>query len=416
MNFIDFEIFYFGLFYIILYILFYLFLLKRKNEIIIFLYLIPNIIRVIISLVLIESGMYITEQGVFGYNLYALHYYMLFAFSQIYVFYLFAHKIPIKKLPQKNNIFFFYIFSFIFIVFLIYLNILNPYATRFNIFSASPVIEKIGNILNAFYGATFFYVLFTERRIKYRIIYSILAAVVALLARIEFGSIVIIIESFIITYVIFKPESIKDSHTFTINKGVMLQYAVVLIAIPSIIIYKYLHLGDIIFLINRITLDAHAFWGSIAYNQTYGNVSIPLNIVFETFLLWTPPHASNINIGVGLLMNSIGDPKIIENFIEDNVRFSNCYPSVFILHFGIFIALFLNILFSVIYVYFLKLKFHILSKWNIFIYIIFLKIFYPVDNFIMGGEYMTFNIKFFVYAILFFIFLQMLKDYRRKNV
>ena len=99
-----------GFIFVFFYLYIYYYMLKKKRQMAIFIFFIPKTILGVISLILIEVGMYITEQGVFGYELNALYYYMLFMSTSMIVFYLFSHKINIDMFTRKDHTVVFNIF------------------------------------------------------------------------------------------------------------------------------------------------------------------------------------------------------------------------------------------------------------------------------------------------------------------
>ena len=405
-----------GFIFVFFYLYIYYYMLKKKRQMAIFIFFIPKTILGVISLILIEVGMYITEQGVFGYELNALYYYMLFMSTSMIVFYLFAHKINIDMFTRKDHTVVFNIFSAVMIILLVYVSIANPDSSRFNIFAVNPLLEKIGNILNYLYYASFLYVMLREDRLSKQLYYSILVSIVAVMSKVEFGTFLYVIQVFFIAYFFSKSnESLQViSKKFTFSKKKIFILIISLFAVGFLILNKVSHLGELIFLLNRLTLQAHMFWGSIMYIEEFGTFSIEANDFFANLFSLNPLTELKGKVGLSVLMNQIGDPKVVKSFIEDYIIFSGGYPSIFIFHFGIPIAFIINIVLTIGFVYFTKFKVYFIYKWNILIFIIFLKIFVPIDDLIQNGEYLLVNLKFFIQAIMFAMLLMILKSYKRK--
>ncbi len=382
---------------IFLYILLFIFILNRKKEIVLYTFLFVLNLFVMLSLVLIEEGFFISEQQVFGYENGSFYIYIVYSILSLLLFRLFViGSSGLNKYHINRKIDYFIPIAIVFSLVLIYSFIVNPNYTRFDIFNG-PYNMMFVRIEGLFYFAYIYSILRTTD-VKKRFFILLIFSILMFFRGSQFGAFMIAGIWYFISFVL-------DDKPF--DRRIML-YLFFIAMIPIAI---KISLHDLSFIYKRIILEGHVFWGTInlffdnGVNNDFTEFFNNYNDISSQF------QQGNLEFGLGKLMDEIS-PGIAEMYLEAGVRFAAGYPAILIYHFGILIGSFLHIV--VLYIYFLIIRYLVYSCrfYGIILSYLFFIIFTVYNDFIVQGEYMNFRLKFLIKILIFMLAFTMLKIFR----
>lgn len=383
----------------ILYILTSGYMLLRKPNIVLFLPWIFGWAIGFPSLILIEEGAFITEQGVWGHPNGATLIYAIYAYSALIVFYYFSDRIA-PHIVRKSVHKLFLVATLPFMVAIIYAILQNPNYARFNIFAINDILEKLLNYYNTAYAAIYFFCSIKEEIKWKRIAYFFAALGLEFIKGSEFGGLLNIFFVFIAGEVLASKQNV--------DLKVKLYYLTVFVLVCFLALaYKAFALEDALKTINRIVLQSHLFWGVVNLETSRGGLVFAQD--FFSHIMSLPENRATTQYGLGALMYLFSGA-LADQFIEDGVRFSGGYPSIFIYYFGINATTFVNILMSAVIAAYIKILLQITNAYNIIVLIVFYKLsaLIVVDLY-SAGELWNINGKSILMALVFYSMFLILK-------
>jgi hypothetical protein len=397
MDFISFKVFVIAIYMVI--VIFAVF--KNRNMVILLKYFLDNI-AIFISLLLIESGAYVSEQYSFGYNNQSFLYFSIFSFTAVLIFiYLFRNKfIAIKYLRNQN---YFYSISIIYAIILFYAISTNPEYTRFNIFENIPnSVARILWLYSDIYSYVYIYSIIKEKSIHKKL--SLLAAYSTLqyMRGSQFGGYFFAVIYFLISLTLQS----QISQVLIASKNYLKKYQLIFgvclsgIAIYYAFSYKSDQIGGVLELFNRATLQGHLFWGTVNILNSSGRSIPQLSTIVGNVLSFNSPITS-IEYGLGYLMYQVS-PIHSQSLIDSGARYTAGYPAILMLHYGYSAAFILHIISTILYAFLINLMYYILNFKSLIVFIISIKflMFYLNEYFYMG-EYHDFNLRNLIMLIIF---------------
>ena len=351
-----------------------------------------------VSILLIEDGAFILEQGINGYENGTFYIFFLFTVSKFYVFKLFINKLNIEVENEDNRILF---FSFSFIYFLINLIAIsiNPEPTRFNIFSYLPLpIRRIANYSVFGYEFLYVYCIFKERTMYVKLLYFSIFCFIQYVRLVEFGGYFAALITLILTIVIHN----RQERMVAIRnhlKVLLVGLIFLIVGLGLIVYWKYSRINEQILFVNRIVLQMHVTWGAINLVEEQGtnpDLGPVISNIFTIKEFKTTPE-----YGLGKLMTNISGSYAV-NLMEEGARFTGAYPGWLIYMFGYVPAFIINLFFTFLLVWLIKMQFYFLNTYNWFIFAVGMKLLEAPKE-LYGGEYGFFNIKFILGLWLFYL-------------
>ena len=395
---------------VFLYLIFAIWLM-RKNLVMVM--LLPGVLLSplsFFSILLIEAGAYITEQGITGYE--NGTFYIFYAYSVLSLILIFAflsrYKVEIK---YGNSGKYFILYSFVYALMLFYAISINPGYTRFSIFDNIPDgLRRLFAYTMIGYNFIYIYAVFKEKSFWRKIVYLFIFISIELLRGEQFGGIYYGMMSFTVATIIQYGQGNRIV-LMKIEKRRLAIVSIIFITIlVSLVSYKISNLGGLFKFADRIILQQHVLWGTVNLHSS-GNFSADLTPYFDNFFSLAA-YRTNTEYGIGQLMVALsGD--LARKFIEEGVRFTSGYPAILLFHFGYLGAFLINIILTYIFVLLIRFQFFLLNKFNFIVFIIGMKQFSAFKQFYRMGEYGLINIKFILATWLLFILL--LIFYRRRE-
>jgi hypothetical protein len=361
--------------------------------------LIINMYGMYLSVILIENGSYISEQGIIGYENYSSIYLLIFILIiNIYIIntkfdQLFKNGneyITVREFSLKIQVIILISFALFTII---NKSIISVQGQMFNINRFNPYVgNKYSNLLIylSIYLSNIM-PLIMLRLTKYRRIIFIIIWII-------YGM------SMMSTTGVIRALIVPLSVIFVLNNKKINVRMVLLIAILIFIAlfiksleYRQYKIYNIYF---RMILQGHLFWGSIQ-SQRMGDIVFQIkyyiidNLRFKRF-------ETNINYGFGYLMYLISGDLAVK-FIKLGVRMTSGMPAILIVNFGVYLSFLIYIIILNLYIKTLKYYTKYLLSENIILFIIISKIFHDINEFMIMGEYGYINIRLLVWLVMLII-------------
>jgi len=357
-------------------------------------------VGVLVSLILIEMGLYITEQRVFGFQNGAFFIYSLFSYMGLITFFTFS-KITetgnFNFLSKPKKLFLPIYILFALIIFLAFLK--NPDFNRFNIFDG-PFKMTLVRIENIFFFL-FLYSLFRKKHINEKIVIYVFYCIIMFARGSQFGAFLIAGLWFFMS---LKIDEIK----------IRPKYYILLIVFSALPFAIKIYSNDISYSLMRMVLQGHVFWGTVnIFNESGANPDFSgfisnFNDLFSSFQM------GNINYGFGKLMKEVS-PQFGEMYMEGGVRFSAGYPAILIYHFGYLSGLFLHLFFTITYFYLINFMIKCFKYKDVFFSYFYYLIFIVYSDLLIMGEYAHFRLKFLIKLGILFLIHLLYKNYSNKK-
>lgn len=372
--------------FLFIYIFLFFYLIKKVKITVLYSLIFFLNISVLLSLILIEYGMFIYEQAVDGYENGSFYIYLLYSFASLLLFYYLSLKKPFSNQyfhRKKINIFLptSIVFSFV----LLYCYYINPSFNRFDVFDGP--FKLIFVRVEYIFSFAFLYSLISVRNISKKLIIYFIYALIMFFRGSEFGAFFIATIWFLMTFHI-------EEKVFSFK---WIFICLVLLVLPFFIKLTFM---DLISVVSRIVLEGHVFWGTINLVMQNGP-----NLEFSSFInnyndLFSGFQQANIEYGFGKLMFEIS-PHFAEISINSNVRFAAGFPAIVIYHFGLGFGFLLYLLITLIYFFIIRFLFICFNNKNLLLsFVFFYMIFNTFSDFIIQGEYANFRVKFLIKLVI----------------
>lgn len=385
----------FIIFYIIL---FFILINKKKETVLISVYVFVNL-GVMLSLVLIEYGLFIYEQQTYGFQNNSFYIFYIFSLSSLILFYFLSKKKSLLiNLNSKKKIFFLPI-TVIFFLVLCYLIIKNPNYTRFDIFDGP--FKMLFVRIEYIFTFGFIYSLFRTKSLNKKFIYFIIFCFLMFLRGSQFGAFMIALIWFFMSYYL---------QTGKIHLRWLPIFAVLFI-IPF---YIKLSLTDLVYLGQRVIMEGHVFWGTINLFNEQG-IALDFSGFFNNYNDFSSGfQQGNIYYGFGKLMYAVS-PHFAEMSLKAGVRFAAGYPAILIYHFGLYFGFLLHLFFTFILFLFMQYLIHSFKYRDVFYSYIIYMFFMIYSDFMIQGEYAHFRLKFLIKLSILFFVLFLYKNYSKSK-
>lgn len=374
--------------------LWFLYLIRREPKTVLYAIIVYINISVLISLVLIENGLPIAEQQIFGYNNGSFVLFYIYSIISLCFFYYLSSKdhrlvhFPNVLIKQKNL---FLIGFIIFGLVLLYSWIQNPNYTRFDIFNGP--FKMLFVRIEYLFSFIFLYSLFRIKSVEKKLLIYLAYCFLMYFRGSQFGAFLIGTIWFFIAF-------------YLENKRLKMKWTVlffILVAIPVVI---KISSTNLIYMGQRIVLQGHVFWGTVNVlvqngpNPDFSGFISHYNDFFSGF------QAGSIEYGFGKLMHEVS-PHFAIMKLKAGVRFSAGYPAILFYHFGYIIGIIFHIGFTFLFYHLLRYLVYCFkykdAVYSYFIYMIYL----AYSDFMIQGEYANFRLKFLIKValVLFVVFL-----------
>ena len=385
---------------IICYVLLFFYLIKKEKQTVLYAIIVFVNLGIFVSLILIEYGMFIHEQQIFGFENGAFYIFYLFCLVSLILF----HYLSVKKiylvthyLSREKRIFI--PISILFGFVLLYCIIENPNYTRFDIFDGP--FKMLFVRIEYIFTFAFLYTLFRTRKLNAKLFIYVLFCLLMFMRGSQFGAFMIATIWLFIAY-------------YLGNGKLNIKWFSIFILLALIPFAIKISLNDILFIYQRIILEGHVFWGTINLLTQNGP-----NLDFSGFInnfndLSSGFQQGNIEYGFGKLMFDI-TPHFAEMSLDAGVRFASGYPAILIYHFGYVVGLLFHLLFTLLF--FLVIQFLIYCfKYKDFFYsYVIYMIYMIVNDFMIQGEYAHFRGKFLIKIFIVLSVVLIYKIFPKKN-
>ncbi|OAO78695.1 hypothetical protein TGS27_2334 [Geobacillus stearothermophilus] len=147
-------------------------------------------------------------------------------------------------------------------------------------------------------------------------------------------------------------------------------------------------------------LQGHTWWGADEYLLTNKTFDYAQHLSDE----WKgiiDPTQNRFNTGMRFLMILIGEPRLVDIYISNNVNFTMAYPAITIFTFGYVGAVIFQILFALVFSFIISLFYNSIAKKQYFISILATKLYISGFTLFYQGDYF----EFFNLQVLFIFYL-----------
>ena len=386
---------------------------QNKNTIILIQYYMNNL-GILLSLILIENGSYISEQFLHGFDNGSFLIFSLFIFSSLVIIYKFNWLIiDIKYKSQKLL---FYSITIILSIVLIFIISNNAGYSRFDIFkNLSPNVAKIMWLLIDAYSLVYIYSTVREKSIFIKLTYLASFSFVQYLRGSQFGGFLFAVIYFIISIVLHDQFQILAKTTQRYISKYQVSIGIVLgtIIFYFVVQFKISKLGNVFELYERMTLQGHMFWGTVNLLNEGLLLRPDRNAFFSHFFTFKS-QATDISYGFGFLMNQVSPIQSVK-LIEQGGRFTAGYPGIIILHFGYIAGYLIHILSTITYLYLFRIMYNIINTYHVVIFIVSMKfINFYINEYYFMGEYHDFFIRNIIALIVFYFLIKVYEQYRTR--
>lgn len=363
-------------------------LFRKRRQMVFYLPILLSDALSMVSLVLIEAGAFITEEGVFGYENGAFYIFFLFAFSTQLFFFIFSSTIDMR-VPSKNYLGIFLFVSAVFMGLILYAVAKNPGLGRFNVFAIGPVFERFANYFASLYVALFTYGIFKEPRLKVRILYLAVFVVIEFAKGGQFSGYFVAIVTFYAANLLQIESASGTMGHLNPRQGVWVAGLFGLFTL-SALYFKFSQTANLYTFLNRFILSDHLFWAAVNLQRTSGPS-------FDTGVFWShfftfQTFQQTTTYGLGQLMYAASG-SLATDYLAGGARFSGGYPSILIFHFGYLLAYLMNVFFVLMFVGIMKLQMHLIRSYGVIVFILFSKLSFPFVDLFTMGEYSNINMK-----------------------
>ena len=359
----------------------FLYLISKEKKTAMYSLIIIGSIGVMVSLILIEYGFYITEQRVFGFQNGSFYIYSLYSYLGLIFFFILSknNKGSFFNSNSKRKVLFLPV-SLIFLAILIFSITQNPSYNRANIFDG-PFKMTFVRFENIFFFI-FIYSMIRKHKLKEKLIVYFFYCALMFIRGSQFGA-------FMIAALWLFMSIQLDGRKINFKWYILL---FCLAVIPFIIkIYN----NDIPYILSRAVLQGHVFWGTINFIQQNGP-ELDFSGFFNNYNdLFSEFQMGNVNYGFGKLMTLVS-PQFGEIYLDGGVRFSAGYPAILIYHFGNLTGLFVHLGFICIYFYIFNYLIKLFKSKDVFYAYFYYLIYNNYTDFMIMGEYAHFRTKFLI--------------------
>ncbi len=347
-----------------------------------------------ISLLLIEQGAYITEQGITGYENGTFYVFYLFLIVNMFLIFHFLTRLDLRiKYGYSRT--FYLAYTITYILLLLYARATNPEFTRFNLFEYLPgPLPRLAIYITIGYLYVYIYSVFKEKSFSRKLVLLVVFLFTEILRGEQFGGLFGGSIIFLIATVLQQRQGARIN--LKENRRVIVGSGIIFFLLFGYIVYsKFLQFEYAIGFFNRVVLQQHVLWGTVnllAEGQANPDLTPYFKNLFSFETFRTSP-----DYGLGQLMVALsGD--YARGLIEGGARFTSGYPAILIYHFGYIGAFLLNPIFTYIFVWTIRAQFYLLNNYNVIVFIIGMKVLSTYMEIYSMGEYGGFNIKFFMAA------------------
>ena len=345
-------------------------------------------------MILIEYGMPIAEQQIFGFNNGSFLLYFTYSLLSLFFFHYLSLKdfrlvhFPYVMIKRKRL---FLIGFTLFGSVLVYSWIQNPNYTRFDIFNGP--FKMVFVRIEYLFSFIFLYSLFRIKNINKKFFIFLLYCLLMYYRGSQFGAFLIATIWFFISF-------------YLENKKLKIKWSVVFLFLVMIPVIIKISATNLLFVGQRIILQGHVFWGTVNVLSQHGSTPDFSGFFANYNDLFSGFQAGNIEYGFGKLMHEIS-PHFAVMKLKAGVRFSAGYPAILFYHFGYIVGSAFLLVFT--FLYYHLLRYLILCfKYKDAIYSYFIYMIYLVySDFMIQGEYANFRLKFLIKIglVMFVVFL-----------
>jgi hypothetical protein len=383
----------------LLYVIVAVRLIMKNRNMIFYLPVLIYAVAGFVSVLAIESGAYVLEEGRTGFENGAFSVYYIFVVSTMFVIYYTIRKMKIS-IEFENNRTLFYVYSLIYALLVSYAISRNTGFTRFDIFNAFPVsLRRFVIFVDMGYGYIYFYSLMKERSLQVKMKYFLIFAVLLHIRGVEFGELLEAVV-FLAIAIVLQSGGKKQRKEFS-SKAIWSAGAIVALGMMAAAYVKISSVGNLANFLNRLVLQNHVLWGTMnVLKEQKADTGFS---VYLAHFFSLAPFSTNLQYGLGKLMVAISG-NYAADLIQGGARFTGGYPAIMIYQFGYFVAFLINILLTYVFVQTIRFRFHLLNRYNFLIFAIGAKLLDSFSELYNMGEYGSFNIK-FLFACAFLLLL-----------
>ena len=379
----------------------FFYLIRKKKQTVLFATIVIINLGVMLSLILIEFGLFIYEQQISGYENNSFYIFYFFSLSSLLLFYFLSkNKSILMAIQNSKKKRLFLPIAVTFIAVLLYSISKNPDYTRFDIFDGP--FKMLFVRIEYIFIFIFIYSLFRTKSLNQKFIYLIIFWILMFMRGSQFGAFMIALIWFFMAY-------------YLQDGKIHLKWIPIFSLLIIIPFYIKLSMTDLAYVGQRIIMEGHVFWGTInVFNQQ--GINLDFSGFFNNYNdLFSGFQQGNIDYGFGKLMYAVS-PHFAEMLLGAGVRFSAGYPAILIYHFGLYFGFLLHLFFTYLFYLFIQYLVYCFKYRDVFYSYIIYMFFMIYSDFLIQGEYAHFRFKFLIKIGILLFVLFLYNNYSKSKV